>query len=217
MTKILPILYVVIGAIVCFLVMRQCSAKPPLPDNTANQKYIDSLVKLNRDSAVLPYKDSIAVKDKKIDSLQIIVNTDRYSGLVKENEIVGLISDLQRLKEQKDTIGQLAACDSLRISAEQGLALVKQVTKDRDNLDSAYRAKIGLQDSATSRLYGMYNSASNALFQCGLKYDQLSALYKKFNIPAKHWSVGPSAGVTVFDGKLAPFVGIGVTYSIIKF
>jgi len=208
----------VIGAAICFVLVRQCSEKPLGPNHDSDKKAVDSIVRLLGDSLQKKFNDSLSfVKDstkKVVDSLKAIVASDKYNNQVTAQEIEGLVATI---RATKDTSKKLANCDSLQNAAIQGIALVKKTMKDRDDLDSAYKDQIKIRDDAASRLNSMFTQSNQQLFQIGRKYDSLYEDYKKINKKPTHWSIGPGVGATIINGKAQPIVDLSIHYDLFKF
>jgi hypothetical protein len=221
MSKYLPYIMLVVGAALCFFIMRGCNKSLLGPSDEQRTHFVDSVVGIKRDSLQKVFNDSLSyVKDsatKVVDSFKAIVASDRYNNQVTTQELEGLIAAGNSAKNKKDTSGQLTNCDSLRDVATAGIALVKKTMQDRDNLDSAYKGEIKLRDDANGRLNSMLTQSNQQLFSVGIRYDSLYADYKKINTKPKHWSIGPGAGVALINGKAQPILQFGIVYSLFKF
>lgn len=180
-------------------------------------------------------KDSVAVVDARekasnarVDSLNdVFRQTDsaKQEAEVKlslaENELFKSLSRSEQLAEQirrakikRDTIFWLANCDSLA-DENRNLSLLANSYKSQvDVLRGFHAAEISLKDSIISERENLY-AALRQSFD-GLTEDYIKTLE---NMPKKkRFAVGPSAGVGIGnEGKITPFVGITVTWAIIKF
>lgn len=202
--------------------MRSC--RTPLPTHVDDQKTVDSIqtAMSGKITAVLHERDSaLDLKEKEHkrgDSLQKIVSVDQISFGVKEHEISSLLDNANRLKENRDTAGLLANCDSIKNELPKAAVLINTLKKDRDDLDSSYTEQLRLSKQANLNINQVLTESNNSLFDISRKYGNLTEDYKKaLKQNGKRWSVGPGIGGTVVNGKFAPVIDFSIHYDLFKF
>ena len=205
------------------LLWRSCN-KPDIHEQTEHQKRVDSLVQraIADSIAKVRLQDSankkIAILSHQKDSLENILAVTKGSLKGKDKDIQGLIDEINKAESSNNLTEALIACDSLKTAYPIARGLVTQYITTNDSLRKANNAIISQKDTIIGRLNGFFTDANNRLFEVsrlyGLQGEDLKKAQKNAN---KRFSVGPVVGGGIGGGKLSPFIGIGVTYSFIKF
>lgn len=120
---------------------------------------------------------------------------------VTKIELAGLYAELEILKE-KDSIQsqQLLAKDTL-------LATKDSINKELNLRLTIHEEKEALRKTEISLMTRQYT---------------LEEIILKDKLKSKRWAIGPQAGVTLStselpDVKAKPYIGVGITYMLLKF
>jgi hypothetical protein len=208
--------------IVCVLFWRSCQSNPS--SSTKRDKAVDSLVQKAIADSIVKNKvlDSankkIAVLSHVKDSLENILALTKGSLKGKDKDIQALVDEINKAEANNDQSAALAACDSLKAQYPIAKGLVTQYISTNDSLRKSTGAIIAQKDTIIGSLNRLFTEANNQVFQFSRLYNLQSGDLKKAQKSAnKRFSIGPVFGGGIADNKIVPFVGIGLTYSLIKF
>ena len=222
MRKGAPILIAaVLGLCFWFLLIRGCNK--PGPDHTNDKRAVDSIVQKAISDSVKwgVQRDSIfkivSILQKGKDSLSGVIKEYKVDIRDKGADIQGLIDELNRSEDAKDTLRALSACDSLKAQFTTAKALVLGYMVSNDSLASTNSHIISQKDTIITRLSGMFSEANGQLFEVSRKYSTLFSDYNRINVKPKRWGAGPQIGISLINGKVAPTIGVGLTYNLIRF
>ena len=207
--------------VVCVLFWRSCQSSPD--SSLQRDKEVDSLVqKAISDSSVkIKFIDStnkkIAIISHVKDSLQELLSVIKGSLKGKDKDIQALVDEINKAESNNNQSAALAACDSLKAAYPVARGLVTQYITTNDSLRKATAAIISQKDTIITHLNSLFSESNNQVFQFSRLYNLQSADLKKAQKNAnKRFSIGPVFGGGIADNKIVPFVGIGLTYSLIK-
>lgn len=212
---------IIVGIFAAWLLLRNCGKIGP--DHSMDKKVVDSIVeKALRDSIAgkkhVDYlTDSLAQERHKNDSLSSLQHQSEEKVHEAGNKIAMQIAVINALKEKKDTIGELNACDSLKNLYEGAAKIVGGFEYLSDSLITRLKLERGLSDSTKNYIWSMFSSANQNLFEVSRKYGNLYADYQKLNKKPKRFGIGPELTVSIVNGNVKIVPGIGAHYSLIKF
>lgn len=217
--------YIIIGvclAIGVIIGLRGCGKEPP--DHTQLLQKNDSLVKVitTQVAAAFKYKDStnrvISVLQNDKDSLTSIVISYEKSLAKQSKDISGLIEDLDDAEAKKDTVGSLHTCDSLKYAVLNAKGIVNSYIVSNDSLRKLNDQIIASKTEIINRLGQQLTETNQSFFSTQLTLQKIESDYNKLRSSSKkRFSFGPSFGGFATKEGFRPAIGIGVTYSLIKF
>lgn len=213
--------------VACVLLIRSCQSKPST-EPTQREKEKDSLLQraVADTTAKRKLLDSankkIVVLTHAKDSLENVLSSTKWylfgQGKSADRTIMTTIDRIDLGEANKDTSAILSACDSLKAAYPVAKGLVMQYISTNDSLRKVTTAIISQKDTIIGNLNRLFTEANNQVFQFSRLYNLQSGDLKKAKKNAnKRFSIGPVFGGGIADNKIVPFVGIGLTYSLIKF
>jgi len=222
MSKIIPYMIAIVVIAAIWLWVKGCDKKPG-PDHTEDKVFVDSVVGMVKTklASFQHVYDSVkavnAVLQKSKDSLSGVIKEYKVDIRDKGADIQGLIDELNASEDAKDTLRALSACDSLKAQFTTAKDLVLGYMVSNDSLASINRHILTEKDTIIGHLSQMFNEANNSLFEVSRKYSTLFSDYNRINVKPKRWAAGPQIGISLVNGKVAPTIGVGLTYNLIRF
>jgi len=216
MLKLLPYL-VILLLLAVILFLRGCDK----PSNVQNDHYGDSLVeKSMRDSLTFSrFKDSATASIDSVIRLKdsaVKENTTYKTALKTANENVsGLLDELDRAETNNDTAAYKNGCDSLRKEVAAAKILVGRYVVSNDSISAYYEQIIKGKDTVIRRIGDMFTETNNLLFQSGLKYNALEVKYNQ-SINRSRFHVLPTVGYYFTTKGNGPGGGISLVYDFRK-
>ena len=191
------------------------------PSNVQNDHYGDSLVekamkdsityKRFKDSATACLDSLVRIKDSAVKE-----NINYKTALKTANQNVsGLLDELDRAETDKDTASYVLGCDSLRKEVVAAKILVGRYVVSNDSISAYYEQIIKGKDTIIRRVGDLFTETNNSLFQGGLRYSALEQKYNKA-IKPRRFMVGPCISYGVTPNGLKPLVGVSFAYALIK-
>jgi len=175
-------------------------------DSIETRNFADSVGKIN-----------VVLKSQR-DSLLHILDLTKGSLKGKDKDIQGLIDNINAAEAENNQSAALAACDSLKAAYPIAKGLVTQYINTNDSLKRATDKLLTNKDTIIGRLSTAFNEANAGLFEISRQYGIVSDNYKKaLKQTNKRWSIGPVGGYGITGNGLQPFIGIGISFSLIKF
>lgn len=211
-----------IGILLCWYVMHGCQEEAP--DHSGDIKIIDSLTALNdiHTKETLHFRDSTELvilslsKDK--DSLLSLTKEYKIDLNQRGKKIQGLLDDLNEAEATKDTLRQLAGCDSLRVQVGTTKGIVGVYIHANDSLQKVNNQIIASNTEIKNRLASQLTESNNTLFATQLTLQRVETDYNKLKgQKSKRFAIGPSIGYYITPNGSGIGFGVSLTYTPIKF
>lgn len=222
MSKVVFILAIAC-VVLAFLYFRSCTSKPNTVDekrdhavDSMRQKAIADSVQWHKDKDSLNKINTVLSQQK--DSLERIAAAGKQALKGKDVDISNLVDKINAAEANHNDSEALVACDSLKAQYPFVRELAIAYMNANDTLKKVNDSIIRFKDQIIGRLNSLYSDANNSLFETSRAYgNQKVELQKAQKQANRRFSIGPQIGVGIADNKVVPFVGIGLSYSLIKF
>jgi hypothetical protein len=211
---------ILLAALAVVVVLQYCG------QNGINKESLLKIEELEKKQLEMRQHDTsrMIVIEQLKDSLRVVDSTKQELEYKKEvaviqlqttsSRVISLTHQLEQAKKEKDTVENLAVCDSLAAEAKFLTENIIEHRKHSDSLETYYQKKIDLIEREKLEWQNLYYRQKQ--YNDNLSEDLRQALS---NTPkSKRWSVGPSAGAGIGNGlKGTAFVGITIQRSLFKF
>lgn len=167
-------------------------------------------------------KDSLALVNASLmaDKREVTDLADMRLRDLKEKDVIvrSWADSVKMARERKDTVANLAACDSLGNEYDKIRQIAINYVKENDTLKKINDSIIQFKNAIITRLDGLYSNTNNSLFETSRLYGNQGIELKAAKKDAgKRWGIGPSIGVAYVGGSIKPTIEIGIHYDIFKF
>lgn len=179
----------------------------------AGQRYAEQL-----DSAAIGHE--MEKVQWTIDSARMASDLEQKNDVVNQEKTVvgGIVGVYQEAKAQKDTVGQLIACDSLATELRKAKVAVTDLQTSTTTVVNAYGNEIAQRDSLIDAIVGIGQGLKRSNDSLALSNTNLARIGTKLAAKAtKRFSIGPGIGATVIGGKVQPVISIGLQYTLFRF
>lgn len=217
-------LLILIGVGIALVVISTLAVKScnePKPEISATQRAVDSIAKLEKETAhvvdsVLKEKNHLAAEK---DSLRRVTESQSLQLELKSITIKSLARQYEIYKKFHDQDNQIVVCDSLipQIdSLTESLAQYRHSNKALENKIMSIEDANSLANASKDYYLGALKESFDKVSATALSLEKTNKTLDKK--ASRRWSVGPVAAYGV-DRRVKPdlFVGVGISFSILKF